>query len=405
MNILFMSLFDFDSLSEHNIYTDLLRQFVINKHSIDVISPYEKKTDKKEGIIKEENCTIIKLRIGNIQKTNFVEKGISTLMLESQIIHGIKKYLNKKKYDLILYTTPPITFQRAISYVKRRDNAVTYLLLKDIFPQNALDLGILTTKGCKGLVYNYFRKKECSLYRISDYIGCLSQANVDYVLKHNPFVHKESIEVCPNSVEILTYDDMVDKELMREKYNIPKKKKVIVYGGNLGKPQGIGDLLLCISKCEAENIFFLIIGSGTEYRHLEQYIKERKPHNLKILPGLPKEEYEMLIRCCDVGLVSLDKRFTIPNFPCRMLSYMQASLPVLAVTDVNTDIRKAIEEGKFGYWCESGDVNTFSDLCRKIQNNKSLIHMGKNARRYLEDFYSVERGYEIIMRHTQKKIG
>lgn len=405
MNILFMSLLDFDSLSERNIYTDLLRQFVINGHDLAVISPFEKKAVKTEKVIKEHNCTIIKIKIGNIQKVNIVEKGISTMMLENQIIHGIKKYLNTKKFDLVLYTTPPITFQNAISFVKRRDKAVTYLLLKDIFPQNALDLGMLTTKGWKGWIYNYFRNKECNLYRISDYIGCLSQANVDYILKHNPFVRKDHIEVCPNSIEVMTYHDEVDRIVMREKYGIPKDKKIIVYGGNLGKPQGIKDLLLCIRECETKNIFFLIIGSGTEYKYLEQYVKERKPYNLKIMPGLPKEEYEMLVRCCDVGLVSLDKRFTIPNFPCRMLSYMQASLPVLAMTDVNTDIRKAIEEGEFGYWCESGDVNGFSDLCRKMQDNKSLTQMGKNARKYLENFYSVERGYEIIMRHMQKKIG
>ena len=60
----------------------------------------------------------------------------------------------------------------------------------------------------------------------------------------------------------------------------------------------------------------------------------------------------VLANSCDVGLIFLDKRFTIPNFPSRLLSYMQASMPVLAATDVNTDIGKVIEEGESDIGCE-----------------------------------------------------
>ena len=73
------------------------------------------------------------------------------------------------------------TFKKVIDYFKKRDNATTFLLLKDIFPQNAVDLGILSKRGVKGIIYRFFRKKERDLYRISDYIGCMSPANVAYV--------------------------------------------------------------------------------------------------------------------------------------------------------------------------------------------------------------------------------
>lgn len=410
MNILFMSLLDFDSLKGRNIYTDLLRQFVANGHKVTVISPYEKRTGKKEGRVKEQNCVIIKFKIGNTQKVNFVEKGISMLMLERQMVQGIKRYLRGEKFDLILYTTPPITFQKAISYIKKRDNAKTYLLLKDIFPQNALDLGILSTKGWKGLFYRYFRYKERRLYRISDYIGCMSQGNVEYVLQHNPEVKtrndkekkekgKEIIEVCPNCIEPIDINISEEERVeLRRKYGIPLDKTVFIYGGNLGKPQGIKDLLYCICRCEIENSFFLVIGSGTEYKYLEKYVEEKKSDNLLILPGLPKEEYERVAKCCDVGLVCLDRHFTIPNFPSRILSYMQESIPVLAMTDANTDLREVIAEGNFGYWCENGDVEAFNLLCGKLQKKELLDDLGDNARRYLEEHYTAKIGYEIIMK-------
>lgn len=47
MKILFLTLLDFDSVYEHNIYTDLLREFIQNKHEVFVISPIERKKMKK----------------------------------------------------------------------------------------------------------------------------------------------------------------------------------------------------------------------------------------------------------------------------------------------------------------------------------------------------------------------
>ena len=88
-------------------------------------------------------------------------------MLETQYISAIKKYFSNIKFDLILYSTPPVTLVRPIKFIKKRDNAKTYLLLKDIFPQNAVDMGILGRKGIKGLLYKYFRKKEKMLYALS----------------------------------------------------------------------------------------------------------------------------------------------------------------------------------------------------------------------------------------------
>ena len=88
------------------------------------------------------------------------------------------------------------------------------------------------------------------------------------------------------------------------------------------------------------DVFFLIVGDGTEFAKIEAYVNEDKPSNVKLMKRLPKEDYDKMVGACDVGMIFLDHRFTIPNFPSRLLSYMQAKIPVLACTDVNTDIGK-----------------------------------------------------------------
>ena len=94
MNILFLTLLDFNSIDERNIYTDLLREFYKNGHSVHVISPVEKRKNQETKLLKADKATILKLKIGNTQKTNIIEKGISTISIEPQFIAGIKKYFS-----------------------------------------------------------------------------------------------------------------------------------------------------------------------------------------------------------------------------------------------------------------------------------------------------------------------
>ncbi len=398
MNVLFITLFDIRNINNSGIYEDLLREFYKNDHNVYIISPTERRNREKTHFIENNGCKIIKVKTGNVQKTNLIEKGIATVLLETQYINAIKKYFSNIKFDLILYSTPPVTFVRPIKFIKKRDNAKTYLLLKDIFPQNAVDMGILGRKGIKGLLYKYFRKKEKMLYALSDKIGCMSQANVDYILKNNPEVNSEKAEICPNSIDLR---DVLISETerinIREKYGLPLDKKIFVYGGNLGKPQGISFIIECLKKCkDIENAFFLIIGSGTEYGKLKNFVEREGSVNTKLFNALPKDEYDKMIAACDIGLIFLDHRFTIPNFPSRLLSYMQAKLPVLAATDANTDIGEIIVNNGFGWWCES---NNTEDLYNKVVqiNNENLFDMGKKALQYLIDNYSVKMSYRIIV--------
>lgn len=399
MNVLYLTLDDFDSLINYrSINTDLLRKFQKNGHTVYVVSPSERRKGLPSRVVNENGAIILKPVIGNIQKTNIIEKGISTITIGHKLIKAIRENIPDARIDLILYCTPPITFLSVIEYVKNRDGARTYLLLKDIFPQNAVDLGMMTTTGIRGLLYKHFRKQEKKLYQISDRIGCMSPANVDYVIKHNPEINPNVVEVCPNAIEVI--DKSVDSETrkrIRDKYGIPQNKTVFVYGGNLGKPQGIPFLIECLRKCEhLEEAFFLIVGDGTEYHLIQDYVDSEKPQNVKLLKRLPKEDYDNMVGACDVGMIFLDHRFTIPNFPSRMLSYMAAKLPIIACTDPNTDIGKVIVNGGLGFWCESNSSDLFLRMVNNILN-EDICTLGEKGFELLESKYRVESAHSIIM--------
>lgn len=403
MNVLFMTIGKMDNIEEHTIYCDLLRYFRDAGHSVYTISPYEKRTGLQTAHEEKNGIHMLHVRTGNVTgMVSLIEKGLAQLSIEPIFIKAIKKYYSNVKFDLVMYSTPPITFCNAIDYVRRRDNAKTYLLLKDIFPQNAVDIGMMSKSGIKGILYRFFRNKEKKLYRISDYIGCMSPANVEYIKKHNPEIDAEKIEVCPNCIEVIDKSVSEEKQIeIRKKYNIPLDKKVFVYGGNLGKPQGIDFLIKCIHEQEHnEKVFFLIVGDGTDYGKIEQFVKDSSQNNVKLMKRLPQEDYDTMVGACDVGMIFLDHRFTIPNFPSRLLSYMQAKIPVLVCTDPNTDMGQIVEDNGFGWCCLSNDSNAFIECIREaLQSDLNL--MGELSRQFLENHYDVKNGYEIIINHFE----
>ncbi len=400
MKILFFNNGRFAPANSHTMYSDLMREFQKNGHSVYVVSANERRNEFVKEYYEDAGIKIVCIRIGNLTKCSILEKTLTTLTIADSYIRGIKKYFREIHFDLVLYPTPPITFLKVVKYVKKRDKAICYLLLKDIFPQNAVDLGLLKKTGVKVLIYRYFRNLEKNLYRTSDYIGCMSKANVEYVLQNNPDIDPVKVEVCPNCIEV--QDKSVDKStkiMIREKYGLPRDKKIFIYGGNFGKPQGIPFIIECLKECHnMESVYFLFIGSGSEFGKLQAFFSSKNQNNAKLMSFLPKEDYDSMVGACDVGMIFLDYRFTIPNFPSRLIAYMQAKIPVLAVTDTSSDVGKVIEDGGFGWWCESNNTNEFKKKIERIIL-ENTDQMGKLEYEYLVNNYSVNVVFSTIMKH------
>lgn len=419
MNIIFITLSNINGVEERGIYADLMRKFRDEGHQVHIVSASERRLGQATQLKEVDGIRLLKVQTLNIQKTNVVEKGLGTLLIERQYQRAIQRYFGNVRFDLILYSTPPITFTNVVKYLKRKNpKAISYLLLKDIFPQNAVDIGMF---GEHSFFNWYFRKKEVALYKASDFIGCMSPANVEFIRKHNTYYPADRVEVAPNSIEapcppkrekFENEDDRVLREkdgryYIRKKYDLPTDKPIFIYGGNLGKPQGIDFLMQCLeANARRGDCYFLVVGNGTEYGKLEAWhdsLSERcKMKNercaVRLMQRLPKEDYDMLVRSCDVGLIFLDHRFTIPNYPSRLLSYLENRMPVLCATDPNTDMGRIAEENGYGFWCESNDVNAFTALVDKMLAADRKA-MGENGYAFLKVNYTVQNTYDVIMGH------
>lgn len=403
MNILYLTQNRIADVAESGIYTDLLRELVARGHGVYVAMSNERRWGLPTQVTQSGGATLLGVRTLNTQKVNIVEKGIGFLMLQWQYRRAIKRHLRGVRFDLIIYSTPPITFAACVRLLRRRHKAATYLMLKDIFPQNAVDIGLFPRWSP---FYWYFRRQERRLYAASDHIGCMSPANVDFVVRHNPEVDPRRVELCPNGAEVRPFAPMPAEERarVRAEHGLPAGARVFVYGGNLGRPQAIPFLLQALeANAGREGVHFVVAGNGTEYGRVERWFRDHRPANATLLPFLPRARYDALVRACDVGMVFLDRRFTIPNYPSRLLSYVANSMPVLVASDINTDLGPIAAANGYGLWSESGDLPAFNRNLEALaaMPAEQLAAMGARGRAFMEANYDVRLCADAILKHVE----
>lgn len=383
-------------MHDHGIYYDLLKEFSNQGHNVTIVYAREKRENKDTELYTYSGMTYLGIKTMNTTKNkNFVEKTASILSIDWLFASAIKKHLEFESYDLVLYSTPPITFKETLKYFKNK-GSILYLMLKDIFPQNGADIGLFRENG---IIYKFFKRKEKFLYSISDHIGVMSQANKEYFIIHNP-EFKEKVSILPNALNI-SENPLKSK---RSDFDLNETDLILIYGGNLGKPQGVDFIVECIRKLETlKNVTLLICGEGSESSKISDVIIDEAIKNTIYLGSLETERYNDLAKLVDVGLIFLDNRFTIPNYPQRILSYMEAEIPVISATDVVTDIGTDAVSNKYGFSITNQSTTEWLEAVTFLKNNpEQRLQMGKSGKRYLLENFNVQKNCEMIVAVYEK---
>lgn len=379
-----------DMNKSFNMYTTIVEEFVNQGHDVVVVAPGQNKT----GIYLENNIEVLRVNTLPIKNVPNVLKGISNLLLPYQFKKAIQKKYPHKSYDLIVAPTPPITLVSLATFLKKKNKAKFYLILRDIFPQNAVDLGFMKKNG---FLHKYFRNKESQLYKEADFIGCMSKGNINYIKRHNPEVNTIKLHELKNFQK--KYEGYgYDHKSIRKKYNL-QDKFIVVFGGNMGKPQQLENVLELAMRCsEFKDVLFLLLGEGVQMQKLAQTISDSKIMNIRIQGTIPKQEYQDLLSVCDLGLISLHKNFTIPNIPSKALDYFNVGIPILASIDEATDFGDILEETNAGLWSIAEDADSFKSNFDKLYSDNLLrSKMGEKGRIYFENNLLPEIAYQTIV--------
>ncbi len=370
-------------------------------------------------VTREPQATVLRVRSARLKTAWKPLRAWRETRLSSLLWKQGSDFFRQHRCDLIAFYSPSIFFAPLVERLKTLWNCPAYLILRDIFPQWAVDTGVLR----KGLVYRYFRKHELAQYAIADAIGVQSPANLDY-FRANGWGDRYALEVLYNwcnleeaPAPVTNLADMCvnpDRRLTppaRQSYRRQwglADKLVFFYGGNIGVAQDFDNLLRLAARVREEQkisepkIHFLLVGDGSEVGWLQTRIQARNLTNVTWRPAVSQQEYPGLVSEVDVGLISLDRRLNTQNLPGKMLGYMAARLPILASINPGNDLKQVLEEGDAGLTFLNGDdAGLCAGALRLARSPELRRRMGQNGRRLLESKFSVETAARQIVQHAR----
>ena len=373
---------------------DLAYEFKLRGHDPAVITPNNNIPNNIQ-ITNEQGIQVIRVKTGKIKGTTRLSRALNEITLSNKIWRKAKKHLLTHQCDFIVYYSPTIFFGSLVKRLKKKFDCKSYLILRDIFPQWALDAGILK----KGLLYSYFKRKEIQNYDAADIIGVQSPANLNYFID-NGQNERYNFEVLFNWINLS--QDSISHFNLRKKLGL-EKKIVFFYGGNMGIAQDMDNIIRLAERFNQDpDAHFLLVGDGSEVHRLQKEIQKRNLTNLTIHPTVNQRDYLCILSEFDIGLISLDRRLKTQNFPGKMLGYMYNAKPILASINQGNDLQDILQTHEAGLVSHNGDDEVFYNHAMKLLRNPDLREqMGRNGRVLLERYFSVSRAASQILSHFE----
>ncbi len=350
--------------------------------------PEELKSKIFERFTDEGGIKVIRVKTLPQKKVNFIIRGISQLLMPTLFFFGIKKFI-KEKLDVVIVYSPPIPLALIGSKIKKRYGAKFILNLQDIFPQNAIDLGVLKGWKHKPAVW-LFEWIEKKVYKAADKITFHSDGGHKFLVDKKR-VPEEKIITLHNWVDLEPFKNLTKNISFRDKFGL-NGKFVFVFGGIMGPAQGL-EFMVKVAKnvSDLKDLVFLLVGDGSEKPKIEELINKYSLSNVIIKPFVSKEEYPYLAKDSDVGLVCLSSNNKTSFVPGKILGYMAAGKPIVAFLNKESDGFGVLEKAKCGYATKSDDLKEAEKITRKIYGEKNkLKEIGERGFKYASENFTVD---------------
>jgi glycosyltransferase involved in cell wall biosynthesis len=330
-----------------------------------------------------QGVQVLRVKAFPTKDIGYVMRTMNEFMLPFLMLrHFRKSPFAKIKWDGVVWYSPTIFLGPIVKALKKASHCRSYLIIRDIFPEWAVDMGLLR----KGLPYYFFKLIERYQYSVADVIGVQTPGNLAYFDK-TKLKPGQRVEVLQNwlaePVKVTSSITISETPLAG--------RKIFVYAGNMGVAQGMMILIDLVGRLHhREDIGFLFVGRGSDALKLRDLCHAKSFSNVLFFDEIDPFEIPALYAQCHVGLVALDHRHKTHNIPGKFLTYMQSGLPVLANVNLGNDLAEIIRNENVGEVCESSQLEDLLDsalsLLNYLEADKTLSLRCKNL--YLREFTS-----------------
>lgn len=370
---------------------DLAEEFVRQGHETIVVTPDETLSAPRRTTI-EDGITVVRVGSGRIKGAGKLLRAINEIRLSSIVWRACRDFFRETPCDVVVYYSPTIFFGELVRKLKRLWRCRTYLILMDIFPQWAVEAGVIREGS---LPHRYFRRKEIQQYVVADGIGVQTPGNLEYFRRAGLSGRLHLEVLWPWSA---LHEGVIPQTDHRRRLGL-EGKVVFFYGGNIGVAQDMDNVVRLAEGLQTEkDIHFVLMGSGSEVSRLSRVVKGHGLENVTMLPPVGQGEYMGVLSEFDVGLVSLGRGLKTQNVPGKMLGYLEGSMPVLASINPGNDLKVLIEGNDIGLVSINGESELFREHALRLARDRELRRrLGRNGRRLLEESFSTRRAAEQIL--------
>lgn len=343
---------------------DLAGEFRRQDHDVTVMVPAPEQ--REPWTLTELNgVPVLRLAAPRTKDINYVRRTLGELVMPFAMLRNLRKSpLAAVRWDGVVWYSPSIFLGPMTKALKRASGCRGYLILRDIFPEWAADMG----KMRRGRPpYWFFKRIEQYQYSVADVIGVQTPANLAYLKDwaHSP---GRRLEVLQNW--------LADGPDVGTRLTVAAGplagRTIFVYAGNMGVAQGM-DLLLDLAERlrERRDLGFLLVGRGSEVPRLQADAERRRLDHVVFHDELEPWEIPGLLAQCHIGLVALDPRHQTHNIPGKFLTYLQAGLPVLASINPGNDLADLIHREGVGRVCTDHSMDTLHRLALELADDRA----------------------------------
>ncbi|WP_370262352.1 glycosyltransferase family 4 protein [Limnobacter sp.] len=363
---------------------DLTRELIKQGHFLTVLLPTHEQ-GRSWALENFEGAQVLRLKAPKTKDVGYIRRTLAEFVMPFAMLWHLRKSpFANSKWDGVVWYSPSIFFGPLVSALKRRSGCKSYLIIRDIFPEWAADMGLMKRGG---LPYTCFSAVAKYQYSVADAIGVQTPGNLNY-FKSWATKPGRQLEVLQNWLG----SPATKKCSIRIEQTVLAKRKVLVYAGNMGIAQGMDILLALADKLRSRNdVGFLFVGRGSDALRLKNAAESLELANTLFFDEIDPDEIPDLYAQCHVGIVALDPRHNSHNIPGKFLTYMQNGLPVLANINPGNDLAELVRKSRVGKVCESNSLNELLEMTELLLQQIDLdADLPKRCKLLFKQQFAVE---------------
>ncbi len=321
-------------------------------------------------------------------KGSIVSRGLAFV---AQTALSLAVSVFKKPPDVVIAMSPPIFFGSAARILARRFHVPFIFNVQDIFPDVAVDLGMLSNPR----VIAAARRLERSLYSSADVVTVLSEDQAENVRMKLPtgVDPVERVRIIPNFVDTSRVQ-VVDRHTQYRRDHSLEEKTVVMYSGNVGFSQSFSLVQAAAQHfLDRPELVFVINGEGAARAAVEEWAAPLP--NVLLTDFAPREAVSDVLGSADLHLILLRKGLAKSSTPSKLYGIMAAGRPVLASIDVDSDADRIICAAGAGSAVPPDDPHLFVEaVAEMLADPEELRAMGERAHAYLSHLYTPDQQAE-----------